>query len=132
MGSAFAGFWLAYLQWQGASFVDNDRLAISLNIIAWLICVGVGTAVFQVITYPDYYTFGDLIIKGLVGVGCGFAFMANHVVKLFRKINEGGDDVDAWKEDASTLPWFGCPVCRSEAAPGEVEVTDQPAEATQA
>lgn len=133
MGIAVTIFWLTYLEWMGASFADNDYLAISLNIQAWLIMLGVGSAIFQMITNPDQYSFGDFIMKALITNTLGYLFMANHVVKLYRKINEGGEDVDAWKEDASTLPWFGCPFCRSAPAQaGEVEVTDQPAEATQA
>lgn len=125
MGVAFVSFWLAYLLWVGSSKVDNDKLAISLNITGWLIITMTGIGIFQMITAPKgTYSFGTFLIQVLVVFGVGFTFIANHVTKLFRKIRKGGDDVDAWREDAETLAWHGCPFCRTgEESPGEVEVT---------
>lgn len=146
------GFWMCWMWWRGASHCMYPTLVFSLNIMAWLLVAMISMAVYQTaflgtsVTFTDAagntydtdpFTLGDLIIKLIVVFFVGFLFGTAHVVKLAVLIRgeDGGNDpyqegdgfgskaqVEAWKENAKTLAFHGCPfIGQGEGAGGDTK-----------
>jgi len=146
------GFWMCWMWWRGASHCMYPTLVFSLNIMAWLLVAMISMVVYQTaflgtsVTFTDAagntydtdpFTLGDLIIKLIVVFFVGFLFGTAHVVKLAVLIRgeDGGNDpyeegdgfgskaqVEAWKENAKTLAFHGCPfIGQGEGAGGDTK-----------
>jgi len=134
IGIAVVTIWGGYLLWFGGAFNDNDRIAIFLNVEAWIIMCNLGFGLFTVLTV-DGIDFGWYITSSIQAVIVG-VYTTCQVVKFYRIVDKKGDetsspcgvgseinDFAAWETDAAATPGTGCctwcPVCGGGGASGE-------------
>jgi hypothetical protein len=126
IGIALTMIWGGYLLWFGGAFNDNDRIAIFLNVEAWIIMLTIGFGLFIVLTV-DGIDFGWWIQTSLSTFISG-VYTTCQVVKFYRIVKDKADATsspcgvgaeinkfDEWDDDAKNTGTLGCctwcPLC---------------------